>query len=230
MSRAEPRGWVGLALAGVLTGCASDPPTEPFTPVTGNWVRPALETPPVASRGDAADDPAIWVDQENPGRSLILGTNKDAGLHVYDLTGRQVQYLPAGRVNNVDLRRKPWGQRGMSVAVASHREPSELVVFTLDHASRTVREVRRLPVDLTEPYGVCLYQDGEDQHWVILNDKDGTFVQYRLERDYGITEARRFATATQPEGCVADDETARIQEAHTLILHIVLEAVERAFV
>jgi len=209
MSRAE---WAaGVALAGMLTGCAAgEPPTEPFAPVTGNWVQPTLETPPVASRGDAADDPAIWVDPRDPGRSLVLGTDKNAGLHVYDLAGRQVQYLPAGRVNNVDLRRRPWGQHDMSVAVASHREPSELVVFTLDHATRTVREARRIPVDLAEPYGVCLYQDADAQPWVILNDKDGTFVQYRLERDYRITEARRFATRTQPEGCVADDATTTL--------------------
>lgn len=209
MSRAELA--AGLALAALLAGCAtSEPPTEPFEPVTGNWVQPKLETPPVGSRDDAADDPAIWVDYQDPGRSLILGTDKDAGLYVYDLTGNQVQYLPAGRVNNVDLRQQPWGEQGMSVAVASHREPSALVVFTLDHASREVREVRRISVDLTEPYGVCLYQDADAQPWVILNDKDGTFVQYRLERDYGITEARRFATATQPEGCVADDATGML--------------------
>ena len=209
MSRAEVT--AALLAAVLLGGCAaSEPPTEPFEPVTRHWVRPALETPPVGSREDAADDPAIWVDPENPGRSLVLGTDKSAGLHVYDLNGRQLQFVPAGRVNNVDVRVRPWGLADMSVAVASHREPSELVVFTLDHASRTVSEVRRIAVDLEEPYGVCLYQDADAQPWVFLNAKDGSYVQYRLGRDYGITEVRRFATETQPEGCVADDATGTL--------------------
>jgi 3-phytase len=34
-----------------------------------------------------ADDPAIWVDRSDPGRSLVIGTAKDAGLLVYDLAG-----------------------------------------------------------------------------------------------------------------------------------------------
>lgn len=200
-----------MARAGVLTlalaGCAGDPAPEPFAPVSRHWIRPVLETPPVASADDAADDPAIWVNPDAPEYSLVLGTNKDAGLHVYDLNGQQRQFLPSGNVNNVDLRRRPWGERDLTVAVASHRDPSELVVYTLDHQSREVQEARRVPVALTEPYGVCLYQDGAAQPWVFLNDKDGTFVQYRLERDYSITEVRRFAVASQPEGCVADDAT-----------------------
>ncbi len=200
-----------LLATALLGGCASsEPPTEPFEPVTRHWVQPTLETPPVGSRDDAADDPAIWVDPDAPGRSLILGTDKSAGLHVYDLNGRQLQFVPAGRVNNVDVRVRPWGLEGTSVVVASHRQPSELVVFTLDHASREVSVARRIAVELEEPYGVCLYQDADAQPWVFLNAKDGTYVQYRLGRDYGITEVRRFATATQPEGCVADDATGTL--------------------
>lgn len=209
INRADANLLTAALLAAVLlltlSGCAREPAPEPFDPVTRNWLRPVLETPPVASADDAADDPAIWVDPEVPRRSLVLGTNKDAGLHVYDLDGRQRQFLPAGNVNNVDLRRRPWREPDLSVAVASHRDPSAVVVFTLDHTSLEVREARRIAVDLTEPYGICLYQDADAQPWVILNDKDGTFVQYRLERDYALTEARRFRTASQPEGCVADD-------------------------
>lgn len=64
--------------------------------------------------GDAnADDPAIWVDEQHPGRSVVLGTLKNGGLTVFDLTGKEVQRFatpPApepgqepGRFNNVDI-------------------------------------------------------------------------------------------------------------------------------
>jgi hypothetical protein len=40
----------------------------------------------------------------DPARSLVIGTDKKAGIHVYDLTGKRVSFTPAARLNNVDLR------------------------------------------------------------------------------------------------------------------------------
>jgi 3-phytase len=40
-----------------------------------------------------ADDPAIWVNRTDYRRSLVIGTAKDAGLVVFDLSGRLVQAL-----------------------------------------------------------------------------------------------------------------------------------------
>ncbi|WP_199237487.1 phytase [Kribbella antiqua] len=55
----------------------------------------------------------MWVDQQHPERSVVLGTLKNGGLTVFDLTGKEVQRFatrpaPApdqepGRFNNVDL-------------------------------------------------------------------------------------------------------------------------------
>ncbi|MEJ1107185.1 MULTISPECIES: phytase [unclassified Kribbella] len=60
-----------------------------------------------------ADDPAIWIDTQHPERSVVLGTLKNGGLTVFDLSGKEVQRFatpPApepgqesGRFNNVDL-------------------------------------------------------------------------------------------------------------------------------
>ena len=44
-----------------------------------------FETESVSSIGDAADDPAIWFNQADPTKSLIFGTDKRKGIHVYDL-------------------------------------------------------------------------------------------------------------------------------------------------
>src|SRR5687768_16861420 len=72
---------------------------------TGNVVTADVETTPVAGRGDAADDPAIWVHPVDPSLSTIIGTDKKAGgLAVYDLEGRQLQFAKLTGVNNVDLR------------------------------------------------------------------------------------------------------------------------------
>ena len=61
-------------------------------------VQPVLRTAPLFNYEDApatpdADDPAIWINRRNPKQSLIIGTAKDAGLLVYDLSGRLVQAM-----------------------------------------------------------------------------------------------------------------------------------------
>ena len=167
---------------------------------------PSVETVPVPSRGDAADDPAIWVHPDAPERSLVVATDKRSGTLVYDLAGNERQYLPEGNFNNVDLRTGAWGRDDLTIAVASGREPAELVVFVLDHTSGQLRVARRNEPVVDEPYGICMYQDESDQPWVVLNGKDGLFVQFELQPDYSVSEARRWRTRTQPEGCVADDE------------------------
>ena len=80
------------------------------------------------------------------------------------------------------------------------------MVFELDHANGSVRLAGRNEPVVDEPYGICLYLDESDQPWVVLNGKDGLFVQFELRSDYTVREARRWRTRTQPEGCVADDE------------------------
>ncbi|MBJ7444136.1 MAG: phytase, partial [Sphingobium sp.] len=63
------------------------------------------ETTPVGTtNADAADDPAIWRNAADPAASLIVGTDKKAGLYVYGLDGKVRDFLDAGRVNNVDLK------------------------------------------------------------------------------------------------------------------------------
>ena len=61
-------------------------------------VQPVLRTAPLFNYEDApatpdADDPAIWINRRNHKQSLIIGTAKDAGLLVYDLSGRLVQAM-----------------------------------------------------------------------------------------------------------------------------------------
>ena len=61
-------------------------------------VRPVLSTAPLYSYEDApatpdADDPAIWINSRDPRASLVVGTAKDAGLLVYDLSGHLVHAI-----------------------------------------------------------------------------------------------------------------------------------------
>ena len=66
-------------------------------------VEPKYET---EANGPDGDDPAIWISPRDPGLSRIVTTTKSdagAGLGVFDLTGKQLQMLPASQPNNVDI-------------------------------------------------------------------------------------------------------------------------------
>ncbi|MEX3773763.1 phytase [Pseudomonas sp. MYb118] len=177
-------------------------------------VAPQVQTDGVASLGDAADDPSIWVNTRQPERSRVIGTDKKGGLLAYDLAGKQVQSLQVGRLNNVDVRTGfQLGKRQVDLAVASNRDHNSLHLFAIDPASGQLSDIGQLPTPLHEIYGLCLFKDRQGAIHAIANDKDGTFLQYRLAGDSGKPSAelvRRFKTQTQPEGCVADDRNERL--------------------
>ena len=93
-----------LAAFGLLAGCATTHSTSSRDVSTPVAVSALAETDPVAVGGDAADDPAIWLHPQRSQKSLIIATQKQGGLYVYDLDGNTLQWLPDGRFNNVDLR------------------------------------------------------------------------------------------------------------------------------
>ncbi|GAB3243098.1 phytase [Chitinimonas naiadis] len=174
------------------------------------YVLPTVQTEPMLQAGDAADDPAIWANPHQPADSRILATNKKQGLLVYDMKGQQRQFLPVGRINNVDLRQGVrLGNETLDLAVATQRDDLSLVVFGID-GDGVVSERARIPTPLQNIYGVCVYQPKRGGLEVFVNDKDGSYLHYRL----GISDnklagqlLRRFSVATQPEGCVADDQS-----------------------
>jgi 3-phytase len=174
-------------------------------------VLPTAQTATMKSQGDAADDPAIWVHAAKPAQgSRVLGTDKKRGLAVYDLQGRELQFLPVGRVNNVDLRQGlRYGGRSFDLAVASQRDEAGLVLFGIGAADGRVSELARLPTSLNDIYGICVGRNAEGGLDVFPNDKDGRVLQLRLRRDarggWSAEHLREIRLASQPEGCVVDE-------------------------
>lgn len=185
-------------------------------------VLPRMQTEPVAQLGDAADDPAIWVHPTDPSKSRILGTNKKQGMLVYDLQGKQTQFLASGRLNNVDLRQDlRFGDERFDIALATQRDESSMVLYTIDKQG-TLTEAARLPTTLDDIYGTCVYRTAEGGMDAFVNAKDGRYEHYQITRSngkFGARLARTFKVATQPEGCVADDRSGLLfvgEEDHAL--------------
>lgn len=179
-------------------------------------VRPRVETDVMPSFGDAADDPAIWLHPGDPSQSLVIGTNKQEGLHVYDLDGKTLQVLPDGKMNNVDLRYDfPLGGEKVTLVAASNRSNDSIAVYRIDTAGRRLIDAAQgvLPTGFHDPYGLCMYRSKiSGDYFVFVNESErGMFRQWRLS-DVGngrvaAEQMREFVVGTQAEGCVADDET-----------------------
>lgn len=200
----------GQFYEGLLDWRPASPPTAPALAV----VLPQGQTEPVGRRGDAADDPAIWLNPSDPARSRVLGTNKKQGLLVYDLDGKLVQELPVGRLNNVDVRAGfQLGGTVVDIAVASNRDRNTIDVFAIDRTTGILRSAGAVATDLAEIYGICLFQAADGALHAFANGKDGRFQQYGLEAGQdSVTGSllREFKVASQPEGCVADDRHQRL--------------------
>jgi 3-phytase len=196
----------------LLAGCGitqgNDLPSKSARPVFAS-----IETEPVASANDAADDPAIWVHPTDPSRSLIIGTDKKNGLDVYDLAGKRVQTLPDGRMNNVDLRYGfSLGGQAVAIVAVTNRTDQTLALYAVDSNGRLSNVAEdKIPTGMADPYGLCMYRSAAGEYFVFANDGDsGHFKQWQLEargERVGARLVREFGVGSQAEGCAADDGT-----------------------
>ena len=198
----------------LLAGCASVPAA---TPITAPNVAASAETDPVDSTSDAADDPAIWRNAANPAASLVIGTDKQAGIHVYDLKGKRLSFTPAARLNNVDLREMAGGRVIVAASDRADKANAHVALFTLDTAARRLVPMGRYPVGAGEAYGMCLWTRAKDKAlfgFVVL--KDGRIDQVRIDLSAAtprVETVRRMKLASQAEGCVVDDRTGLLYVA-----------------
>lgn len=178
------------------------------------------ETAPVGtSNADAADDPAIWRNAADPAASLIVGTDKKAGLYVYGLDGKVRDFLDAGRVNNVDLRDGVTidGRPGILVVASDRNDPAsaKLALFRLDPATAKLTTLGKVDGGRGEAYGLCMSRDESGLHAFIVL-KDGTINQVALDTSGSAPAGRIVRTMkldTQSEGCAVDDRTGTLYVA-----------------
>jgi len=156
-------------------------------------IKPVVKTDTVKHD---TDDPAIWINPEDPSKSLIIGTDKDedGALYVFNLEGKAIEEKTVRnlkRPNNVDVE---YGLilNGVAtdIAVATERLTHKIRVFSLpnmdevDKGGITVFEGEELNL----PMGIALYKRPSDGAiYAIVSRKDGPLEsylwQYLLEDD-----------------------------------------------
>lgn len=201
-----------VALSTALSACAPrEVPVEVriANALPANNVTAAAETDPVGTAAaDAADDPAIWRNADNPAASLIVGTDKKAGLHVYTLDGKSRHFANAGLVNNVDLIETGLG---IFVIASDRNDPrnSALAVFQLNTGDKALTPLGKVSSGPGEAYGICIdpRSSAMDEIMVFAAIKDGSIRQMRFDLTGDVPRAtivRTMKVGTQIEGCVVD--------------------------
>ena len=193
--------------------------------LTASDINYKYETESVTSLGDAADDPAIWFNEANPTESLIFGTDKRKGIHVYDIYGNELAFSKQGATNNIDLR---------VINEDVHLVVSNRTLSTLDYwifpeenlfdyfktnASNPFSEDvihHHLKANMSV-YGVCMgIVDGKP--YAALTEEEGPTIQLwdltskQVINTLDITadETNVPQSGNEAEGCVFDDENKHL--------------------
>jgi 5'/3'-nucleotidase SurE len=200
--------------------------------------QPVLETPYTIDDEDApegilagdSDDPAIWINPENPEQSLVISTLKDGGLVTFDLNGEIIEeILPAPfgeiRYNNVDLVYNfELGNDMVDLAVASDRENDTLVIWTIDPETRQLTNVTAdniletiFGVDDGEQtaYGLAAYKSpvSGKSYAFVTQASNNQFAQLELiDNGSGSVDANLIRTIElpTPSGDLADSQSEAI--------------------
>ncbi|MBO9702877.1 MAG: phytase [Sporocytophaga sp.] len=175
------------------------------------------------------DDPAIWINKDDPAQSLIIGTdkNEDGALYTFDLKGRiHTNKVIKGlkRPNNVDIEYGlPIKGITTDIAVVTERFTHNLRIYALpsmtpvDGGGIPVFEGETAP-ESRDLMGIALYKDPvTSKIFAIVGRKTGTdgdyLWQYELWSDeHGIVKAslvRKFGSYSgnkEIEAIAVDDE------------------------
>lgn len=148
-------------------------------------LRPTIVTDTVF---DDSDDPAIWINKNNPANSLIIGTDKhkdNGGLYVFDLNGKIVtekSVTGLKRMNNVDI---AYGLmlngQPTDIVVATERDKNSIRIFSIpDMKPLDEGGIEVFTKDsLRSPMGIALYTRPSDNTiFAIVGRKSGSTDSY----------------------------------------------------
>lgn len=198
--------------------------------VSHDVIQPAIVTEPV---NFDSDDPAIWVNPQDPSKSLIIGTDKDINgcLFVFGLDGKikkELSVTGLKRPNNVDI---AYGLslngKKTDIAVTTERFTHQLRIFSLpdmkpiDNGGIPMFEGQELKGE-RDLMGIALYtapdhkiyavvgrktgpQDGSYLWQYLLSDSGKGYVEAKLVRKFG-----NYSGKKEIESIAVDNENGYI--------------------
>lgn len=138
------------------------------------------------------DDPAIWVNKDDPEKSIVFGTDKDeinGGVYAFDLTGKIIREKSITGLkypNNVDLAYdfKLNDSTSTDILMFTEREANKIRLFSipeiqpLDDNGFLVFE-DETDINLRRPMGIAIYTNLENQKtYAFVSRKVGPKTDY----------------------------------------------------
>jgi myo-inositol-hexaphosphate 3-phosphohydrolase len=165
-------------------------------------VTPITETPseirfgnsenPDPNNAPDADDPAIYVNSENPEESFVITSFKNDGLLVYDLAGAEIQSITPEniRYNNVDIAYNvPYtnmlGEEStVDLVVASDRKNDTLAFFAINPETKQLTK----------------WDEGFEFPESIFGVDDGEATAYGLATYTSLVDGKTYVFVSQADG------------------------------
>ena len=145
-----------------------------------------------------SDDPAIWINKQNPEKSIVFGSDKDevnGGVYAFDLEGKLIKGKSITNIsypNNVDVEYdfKLNDSTKTDILVFSEREKHQIRLFSvpdlkpLDNGGFKVFE-DETDVEMKRPMGISLYKNPKNGNIsVIVSRKNGPTENYLHQYEF----------------------------------------------
>src|SRR5688572_10917174 len=126
---------------------------------------PAAQPPAIAARlatettfRHAANDAAIWIDRQDPARSIVLVSGGEGGLEINELSGGRAARFEALEAGFIDIRRTVAGPTGaLDLVITSGG--GAVRVYALDAPARRLTELTAAPLNVDDAItGLCTYR------------------------------------------------------------------------
>ena len=175
-----------------------------------------VETSPVISNEDAADDICIYENIDNPEKSLIIATDKKYGLVIYNLDGEILYDYPFGRVNNVDIINNfNYGGENFPLICGSNRSTNTIELYKLNVNDLSLELILKQnnKSSLEDVYGITFYNSNNGEYIFVSDKETGEVEQWIVKKNndsISIEKIRTLKFKTLIEGLVADEYYGKI--------------------
>ncbi len=177
-------------------------------------VEATLETEPVVSFDDAADDICIWENPTDATKSIVVATDKKYGLITYNLQGQKLHQYAVGRPNNVALFTPNNILNNNLPLICASNRTEETITFAFLNPDGSLTDIQDIKVPLREVYGITTYL--AEQPYIIVSTKKGKVWQYQIGlqgKKVRMALVRKLKFGKTVEGLVVDPNNQKLYVA-----------------
>jgi 3-phytase len=204
---------VAITGAAILAGCSEAPGDSNNAP-TGEAPAIAAKLATEQTFRHAALDAAMWIDTQDPARSLLLVSGGEGGLEIDELSGRRTARFETVEAGFIEIRQNvPTGAAAVDLLIASDQRLGAVRVYALDAPARRIAELTAAPIAIDDAItGMCTFRSALTRKlYAFVATDQGQLEQWELFLQDGKARGqlvRRIAAGKGVSHCVADDQSA----------------------